>query len=61
VLGESQAVAKPLGVLLEGKPGVAGSSILGTGEVALIVDVPDLLRRALARDGRLEAAGAVPA
>jgi two-component system chemotaxis sensor kinase CheA len=49
LLGESQAVAKPLGALLQGKPGVAGSSILGTGQVALIVDVPDLVRTALAQ------------
>ncbi len=42
--GESQAVIKPLGVLLRGLRGVSGSTILGDGRVALILDVPSLLR-----------------
>lgn len=50
--GASQAVIKPLGELFEGLPGIAGSTILGNGRVALILDVPGLLRVALARYGQ---------
>jgi chemotaxis protein histidine kinase CheA len=32
-------------------PGIGGSTVLGTGEVALILDVPGLVQRALARQG----------
>jgi two-component system chemotaxis sensor kinase CheA len=46
--GESQTVIKPLGRLFRGLPGISGSAILGSGRVALILDVPALLARALA-------------
>jgi two-component system chemotaxis sensor kinase CheA len=46
VLGSGPAVVRPLGRLLRGVPGIAGSVILGGGEVALLLDVPALLRRA---------------
>jgi two-component system chemotaxis sensor kinase CheA len=48
--GESQTVIKPLGRLFQGLPGIAGSSVLGNGRVALILDVPALLREAVAGD-----------
>jgi two-component system chemotaxis sensor kinase CheA len=47
--GASQTVIKPLGELFQGLPGIAGSTILGNGRVALILDVPGLLRDALGR------------
>jgi len=47
--GESQAVIKPLGKMFTGLPGIAGSTILGSGRVALILDVPTLLREAINR------------
>ncbi len=47
LLGERQAVIKPLGLLFKGLPGVAGSTILGNGRVALILDVPSLVRSAV--------------
>lgn len=47
--GASQAVIKPLTELFRELPGIAGSTILGTGRVALILDVPGLLREAVAR------------
>ncbi|HYO73847.1 MAG TPA: chemotaxis protein CheA [Archangium sp.] len=50
LLGESQAVIKPLGPLFQGLPGVSGSTILGNGRVSLILDVAALLREAMARD-----------
>jgi len=42
--GEMQAVIKPLGGGLERVDRIAGSTILGDGRVALILDVPALLR-----------------
>ncbi|WP_310447031.1 chemotaxis protein CheA [Thiobacillus sp.] len=40
--GEFQAVIKPLGTLFERIRGISGSTILGSGEVALVLDVPAL-------------------
>ncbi|EGV30472.1 CheA signal transduction histidine kinase [Thiorhodococcus drewsii AZ1] len=42
LLGELQTVIKPLGKLFERLHGVAGATILGTGEIALILDVTEL-------------------
>jgi two-component system chemotaxis sensor kinase CheA len=50
--GESSTVIKPLGTMFKGIPGVAGSSILGNGRVALILDVGGLLREVLRRCDR---------
>jgi two-component system, chemotaxis family, sensor kinase CheA len=44
LLGECEAVIKPLGTLFRGLPGVSGSTVLGSGKVALILDVPGLLQ-----------------
>jgi two-component system chemotaxis sensor kinase CheA len=44
LLGEHQAVIKPLGPLFRHLPCISGSTILGNGEVALILDVPALVR-----------------
>jgi two-component system chemotaxis sensor kinase CheA len=49
LLGEQQAVIKPLGRLFQGISGVSGSTILGTGRVALILDVPAICREAILR------------
>ncbi len=43
VLGEIQAVVKPLGDLFKGLPGISGSTISGNGRVGLIIDVPSFL------------------
>jgi len=51
LLGESQTVIKPLGRVLGEVPGLSGSAILGSGRVALILEVDTLLREAL-KDGR---------
>lgn len=45
LMGELQTVIKPLGKLFSHVQGVGGSTILGSGEVALIIDVPSLLRK----------------
>jgi len=46
LLGEYQTVIKPLGALFTHLQGISGSTILGNGEVALILDVPTLVGRA---------------
>jgi two-component system chemotaxis sensor kinase CheA len=61
LLGQSQTVVKPLSKIFRGLPGVAGSTILGDGRVALILDVPALMREATLRQaertgGRAEVA-----
>lgn len=43
--GENQTVIKPLGKVFQGLPGVSGSTILGNGRVALILDVPAIIRK----------------
>ncbi|MHB1654960.1 MAG: chemotaxis protein CheA [Burkholderiales bacterium] len=47
LLGEFQTVIKPLGKLFSNLRGISGSTILGTGEVALILDVPSLVQQAV--------------
>jgi two-component system, chemotaxis family, sensor kinase CheA len=42
--GSGPAVIKPLGKYFSDVPGVTGSSILGSGRVALILDTPTILR-----------------
>ena len=54
LFGESQAVIKPLGKLFQGLPGVSGSTILGNGRVALILDVPSLVRETISRQTETE-------
>lgn len=49
LLGQHQTVIKPLGRLLGSLRGMSGSSILGTGEVALIFDVGSLGQLAAAQ------------
>lgn len=52
LLGEFQTVIKPLGKLFRNVDCVSGSSILGNGEVALILDVPTLVQQAIAHGRR---------
>jgi two-component system chemotaxis sensor kinase CheA len=64
--GEFQAVIKPLGELFAAVQGITGSTILGSGEVALVLDVPELLdsvraRPAAAAKTRHGAAALLPA
>jgi two-component system chemotaxis sensor kinase CheA len=44
VIGEVQAVVKPLGDLFKEMPGISGSTISGNGRVGLIIDVPSFLK-----------------
>jgi len=46
LLGEYQTVIKPLGRLFRGVHGLSGATILGSGDVAVILDVPQLIQTA---------------
>ncbi len=52
LMGEFQTVIKPLGSIFQHLKGVSGSTILGTGEVALILDVPALIQQAVGQEQR---------
>jgi two-component system chemotaxis sensor kinase CheA len=52
LLGEFQTVIKPLGTLFKHLRGIGGSTILGTGDVALILDVPALVDMVSQREGQ---------
>ncbi|MDD5249757.1 MAG: chemotaxis protein CheA [Rhodocyclaceae bacterium] len=52
LMGEFQTVIRPLGVVFNGLDGISGFTILGNGNVALILDVPGLVRRVAGREGR---------
>jgi len=47
--GENQTVIKPLGMLFENLKGIGGATVLGSGEVALILDVQGLIQYAKKR------------
>ncbi len=47
LVGEFQAVIKPLGQLFRDMRGISGSTILSNGDVALILDMPHLVARAV--------------
>ncbi|MEA4858370.1 MAG: chemotaxis protein CheW [Solidesulfovibrio sp.] len=51
VVGRRQAVLKHLGRALGKVPGVLGGTVTEAGDMALVVDVPELLRAAKATDG----------
>ena len=45
LIGQEEVVIKPLGKMLHGTPGMAGATITGDGRIALILDVPSMLKR----------------
>jgi two-component system chemotaxis sensor kinase CheA len=47
LMGEFQTVIKPLGEMFNQVTCISGSTILGSGDVALILDVPALVRQAI--------------
>jgi len=51
LLGEFQTVIKPLGKVFSQIKGIGGFTILGTGEVALILDVPGLVGQVMTGGG----------
>lgn len=52
LLGECQAVIKPLGQLFANVSSISGSTILGSGEVALILDVAQIVQHAAGGEAR---------
>lgn len=44
LIGQEEVVIKPLGSMLQGTPGMAGATITGDGRIALILDVPSMLK-----------------
>ena len=44
LIGQEEVVIKPLGKMLQGTPGMAGATITGDGRIALILDVPSMLK-----------------
>ncbi|GGA78208.1 chemotaxis protein CheA [Neiella marina] len=44
LIGQEEVVIKPLGTMLQGTPGMAGATITSDGGIALILDVPSLLK-----------------
>ncbi|MCB5196598.1 chemotaxis protein CheA [Deefgea salmonis] len=53
LLGEFQTVIKPLGTLFQHLKAIGGSTILGNGQVALILDVSELVQHVTLRDAEL--------
>jgi two-component system chemotaxis sensor kinase CheA len=44
LIGQEEVVIKPLDALLQGTPGMAGATITSDGGIALILDVPSMLK-----------------
>jgi two-component system, chemotaxis family, sensor kinase CheA len=53
LIGELQAVIKPLGDIFKSLRGISGSTILGNGKPALVLDIPQLIQHAWRRERRL--------
>ncbi|MDF0606836.1 chemotaxis protein CheA [Neisseriaceae bacterium TC5R-5] len=52
LMGEVQAVIKPLGEIFKALRGISGSTILGNGKPALVLDIPQLIQHACRRERR---------
>jgi two-component system chemotaxis sensor kinase CheA len=57
LMGEFQTVIKPLGRIFGSIKGIGGFTILGSGDVALILDVPRLMKQAAGTDSGVLANG----
>jgi two-component system chemotaxis sensor kinase CheA len=44
LIGQEEVVIKPLGAFLHGLRGLAGATITGDGGIAIILDVPGLMK-----------------
>ena len=45
LIGQEEVVIKPLGAMLHGLSGLAGATITGDGGIALILDIPGLMKK----------------
>ncbi|MFL0799833.1 MAG: chemotaxis protein CheA [Agarilytica sp.] len=52
LIGQEEVVIKPLGKMLQGTPGMAGATITGDGTIALILDVPSMLKEYVGNTGK---------
>ena len=52
--GEIQTVVKPLGSIFKPLTGIGGSTLLGNGEIAFILDVPQLIETVISADAHIE-------
>jgi len=59
LLGEFQTVIKPLSSIFQHLEGIGGSTILGSGEVALILDVPGLMKQVIGSASAGNQAGSI--
>jgi two-component system, chemotaxis family, sensor kinase CheA len=50
LLGEHQTVIKPLGKVFKNLKGISGATILGSGEIAMIIDIPEMVSRVVSSD-----------
>ncbi len=57
IIGDHQTVIKSLGKVYQNAEGVSGATIMGDGTVALILDIPELVRKADQEEEELIAAG----
>ncbi|MBT4519275.1 MAG: chemotaxis protein CheA [Halieaceae bacterium] len=53
LLGEHQTVIRPLGKVFQNLREISGSTILGSGEVAMIIDIPEMVNKVIA-SGQLD-------
>jgi two-component system chemotaxis sensor kinase CheA len=51
LIGQEEVVIKPLDDLLQGTPGMAGATITSDGGIALILDIPGLLKNYVVKRG----------
>ncbi|ARU56919.1 chemotaxis sensor histidine kinase CheA [Oleiphilus messinensis] len=49
--GEIQTVVKPLGPIFKPLRGIGGSTLLGNGEIAFILDIPQLIESVISNEG----------
>ena len=60
LMGEFQTVIKPLGRLFNHVKGIGGSTILGSGEVALILSIPAMTQLYCAQEQRKHLSSSIP-
>jgi len=53
--GEIQTVVKPLGPIFKALKGIGGSSLLGNGDIAFILDIPQLIELAITNEANNKA------
>ncbi|MEI7611615.1 MAG: chemotaxis protein CheA [Betaproteobacteria bacterium] len=61
IYGKCQTVIKPLGPLFAEVPAVSGSTIIGNGEIGMILDVPALVRHCVSASRNSNSKGTQPA